>query len=293
VTTDTYKVGLNWTPIEDVRFRGSFQRAVRAANVIELFTAQGFNLFDMDGDPCGPNPPPGFDATEEECLATGVPPGDFGTSPALTSPAGQYNFTQGGNADLEPEESETISYGVVFTPSFAPGLIASIDYFDIEVENLISTFGAENTLRACYAQNDPEACARIQRNPSNGSLWVGTGNVIDTNTNIGGLETSGVDLNLSYNSWEIGSLGSLNMSMTATYLIEIITDLGTPGSVPFDCAGEFAGACVSSLTTAVNPELRTRTRLGWTTPWNVDVALTHRYISEVTQNGAALDRIDR
>jgi hypothetical protein len=52
-TTDTYKIGLDWAPIPDIKFRGSFQRAVRAANVVELFTAQGFNLFDLPGDPCG------------------------------------------------------------------------------------------------------------------------------------------------------------------------------------------------------------------------------------------------
>ena len=51
--TDTYKVGADWAPVEDVRFRASFQRAIRAPNIVELFTAQGFNLFDLDGDPCG------------------------------------------------------------------------------------------------------------------------------------------------------------------------------------------------------------------------------------------------
>ena len=47
VQTDTYKLGLEWAPTQDVRLRGSYQRAVRAANIIELFTAQGFNLFEM------------------------------------------------------------------------------------------------------------------------------------------------------------------------------------------------------------------------------------------------------
>ena len=51
--TDTYKFGLEWAPIADVRLRGSYQKAVRAANIVELFTAQGFNLFDAPGDPCG------------------------------------------------------------------------------------------------------------------------------------------------------------------------------------------------------------------------------------------------
>ncbi len=63
IQTDTYKFGLEWAPIADVRLRGSFQHAVRAANIVELFTAQGFNLFDAPGDPCGwalntPNPTP-------------------------------------------------------------------------------------------------------------------------------------------------------------------------------------------------------------------------------------------
>ena len=56
--------------------------------------------------------------------------------------------------------------------------------------DLISTFGAENTLNACYFSNDQEACARINRNPANGALWIGDGNVEDLNINVGGLQTS-------------------------------------------------------------------------------------------------------
>ncbi len=59
VTTDTYKIGVDWAPVQDVRFRASYQRAIRAPNVVELFTAQGFNLFDLPGDPCGADQPHG------------------------------------------------------------------------------------------------------------------------------------------------------------------------------------------------------------------------------------------
>ena len=55
----------------------------------------------------------------------------------------------------------------------------------------------------------------------------------------------------------------------------------------------YSGKLASSLTTAANPEIRSRFRIGWETPWNLDVALTHRYISSVSQEGAAADRIDR
>jgi iron complex outermembrane receptor protein len=92
---------------------------------------------------------------------------------------------------------------------------------------------------------------------------------------------------------DIGSMGSLSFNLTGTFLNELITDPGSAGFPAFDCVGLHAGNCVSSLTTAANPELRSRFRIGWETPWNVDLALTHRYISGVSQEGAAANRIDR
>ncbi len=65
---------MDWAPIQDVKFRGSYQKAVRAANVVELFTAQGFNLFDLPGDPCGADLAGSANAASDAaCLATGVP----------------------------------------------------------------------------------------------------------------------------------------------------------------------------------------------------------------------------
>ena len=138
VQTDTYKFGLEWAPIQDVRLRGSYQKAVRAANIVELFTAQGFNLFDMTGDPCGAVR--GSGSERRGVHRVGRPGGNVGAT-SLDSPAGQYNFLQGGNTALTPEEADTYSYGVVFTPRFAPGLALTVDYFDIKIDNTISTFG--------------------------------------------------------------------------------------------------------------------------------------------------------
>ena len=115
IQTDTYKFGLEWAPIADVRLRGSYQRAVRAANIVELFTAQGFNLFDAPGDPCGlaadtPTRRPTRRSTRHsmrQAYAGTACPSASGSS-LLDSPAGQYSFLQGGNLDLTPEESDTI-----------------------------------------------------------------------------------------------------------------------------------------------------------------------------------------
>ncbi len=287
--TDTYKLGLEWSPIDDIKFRASFQRAVRAANIVELFTAQGFNLFDMDGDPCGaadPNP----NATQAKCVATGVPLAQFGSG-SLDSPAGQYNFLQGGNRNLSPEESETTSFGVILQPAFAPGMSLTVDWFNITIDDTVSTFGAQNTLDACYNNDDAAACSRILRNPL-GQLWIGTGNVIDTNINIGSLETSGIDFNFNYRDIAIGDYGSLAFSLTGTYLDELITEPG-PGIAKYDCTGYFASVCGTP-----NPEWRHMARVNWQTPWNVDLGLGWRYYGSVEGLTAAnvpmpANRLDR
>jgi iron complex outermembrane receptor protein len=288
VQTDTYKAGLEWAPVQDVRLRGSYQRAVRAANIVELFTAQGFNLFDMTGDPCGADARDP-EASVAECEASGVPVGSVG-APALDSPAGQYNFLQGGNTALTPEESDTISYGVVFTPRFAPGLAITVDYFDIEIDNTISTFGSINTLNACYVNNDPAACDRINRNP-NGQLWVGTGHVIDTNINIGSVSTKGWDLNATYTGLEMGRFGSLAFNLTGTLVDELITEPG-PGIDPFDCVGFYSQNCSANSVGVPTPEWRHRFRTSWVTPWDLDLSLTWRFMTKVEGFGFTTDRID-
>ena len=277
LATDTYKVGADWAPIEDIRFRASYSRAVRAPNVIELFAAQGQSLFSYTaGDPCGPS----RRATLAQCIATGVPEALYGNA-ALNSPANQYNQLTGGNPNAAPEESDTFTAGVVFTPSFLPGFNLSVDYFDIQVDGLISTIGSGNTLDLCYRDNDQAACDRIQRN-ANGSLWVGTGLVENLNINIGGLQTSGVDVNANYGfdlerfGWD--RYGSFGMSFVGTWLDSLETDNGTGTATSvFDCVGYYG----STQCGLPNPEWRHRARLTWISPWAVDLSATWRYYGKV------------
>ncbi len=285
VQTDTYKFGVEWAPVSDVRLRGSYQRAVRAANVVELFTSQGLNLFDAPGDPCGAAARD-LQASDEECIASGVPAGLVGSG-SLDSPGSQYYFRQGGNATLTPEESDTYSYGIVFQPRWVPGLAVTVDYFDISIENTISTFGANNTWTACYGNNDPAACARIHRTPGTGQLWTnGSGWVDDFNINIGSLETKGYDVNIGYTGLEMGRFGSLAFNLTGTYLLNLITqpapgvDLHPSPAIDrdwYDCAGFYTTVCGTP-----NPLWRHRFRTSWQTPWDVDLSLTWRYLGAVT-----------
>jgi iron complex outermembrane recepter protein len=285
IETDTYKLGAEWAPVEALRFRGSFQRAVRAPNIIELFTSQGFGLFDMTDDPCDLNDP-GEDGVGDPAICQGtlpyqVTPGQAAGS-GLNSPAGQYNALLGGNPDLTPEEADTYTVGFVYQPDAFP-LTVSLDYFNIEVANLITSVAGQlavNTVNDCYVNGNLDSCNRIVRNPGTGQLWIGQGRVEDLSANIGGLQTSGVDLNADY-EWELGDTGSLRFNLVGTWLEELTTDPGA-GAAPYDCVGGF-GADLCGLPT---PEWRHRFRVSWETPWNVDLHGTWRYIGEVEQRGA-------
>ena len=288
VQSNTYKVGADYAPVEDLRFRASVSKAVRAPNVIDLFSSQGAGLFDMDEDPCGP----ARTATLAQCVATGVPSALYG-SDALDSPAGQYQLLGGGNPNLRPEDADTYTFGFVVTPRFLPGFDLSVDYFNIEITELISSFGAQNSINACYQQNVAAACARIERAP-NGSLFIGTGRVVDINTNIGGLSTNGIDINASYrfdlDRVGLGAFGGLNFNYVATLLQELVTDPGEGAGTPYDCASFYANECGTP-----NPEYRHRFRTTWQTPWNVDISSTWRRYGEVelfVRGGTVGDRVD-
>ena len=281
ISTDTYKFGADYAPVADLRLRASYSRAVRAPNVLELFAAQGFGLFDIDsGDPCGAPVGTAFRATLAQCTATGVPAAQYGST-ALNSPAGQYNQITGGNPNLGAEESDTITFGFVATPSFLPRFNISVDYFDIQVDGLISSVGAANTLDLCYRDNDAAACGRINRGPT-GSLWVGDGFVENLSINIGGLKTSGIDVNAGYNvdleDWGVMGWGQLGFAFVGTWLNSLESDTGTgTASAVSDCVGYYGSAQCG----IPNPEWRHRARVTWQSPWNVNVSGTWRHYSEV------------
>ena len=271
-TTDTYKGTFDWSFNDQIRLRASLQRAVRAGNLRELFQPQGLNLFDMANDPCGDAQLYSLDA----CVNfTGLPANLYGSA-ALNSPAGQYNFLQGGNPDLQPEESDTISFGGIWSPAFIDGLTVSIDYFNIEVTGAIDVIPQRFTLEQCLETGDALWCDNVQRAPGSGSLWVGTqGFVVATNTNIGKFEREGVDLQIGY-TLPIGGMGDLDFSLVGTALMTADTQ-PTPASAVVECKGVWEnGDCVGAF-----PEWAHNFRATWATPWDVDMSLFWRYTSAV------------
>ncbi|MGH8176508.1 MAG: TonB-dependent receptor domain-containing protein [Steroidobacter sp.] len=266
--TDTYKLGADWAPIDDLRFRASFQRAVRAPNVQELYRPQ---VVQLDGatDPCaGPAPA----VTAAQCALTGVSAAQYGN--ILPNSSAQYNGLTGGNPALDPETSDTTSFGFVFLPSFLPGFSVSLDYFDISVEDTIAQVGADLAINTCLASGDPYFCGLVNRAPGSGSLWLGTqGYITDTTLNTGSLQTKGFDVEANYRM-NMGDSG-LAFQLIGTYVDELTIE-PLPGFPTYDCAGLYGNVCLTPT-----PEFRTKLRSTWTTAWNVDLTLTWRYIDEV------------
>lgn len=260
--TNTYKIEGELAPIPDIRFRASYNRAVRAPNIVELFFPTSLGLTGTV-DPCAGTSP---SATLAQCQLTGVTAAQYGA--VTPNPANQYNGLFGGNPNLLPEKADSFTAGVVLQPRFIPGLALTADYFNIRIKNVIGTPSPEGIFEDCFG-GDAAACALIQRAPGTGSLWLGTeGFVVVTTQNFSGLGlfTKGFDFQGNYTR-RLGGLGTLNASFVGTYLL----DLGSPaGSTP----GGFAG-------TTPDPVWRHVMRVGLTMPNGLGVSARWRHFSGV------------
>jgi iron complex outermembrane receptor protein len=277
--TDTYKLGLQWAPVAALMFRGSYQRAVRSPNIQELFLLPRVQL-DGNTDPCsnalGETPGASF----EECARSGVTQAQYGN--ILQNPSSQYNGLVGGNTNLDPEKSDTYSFGFVFTPDFLPNFSATIDYYDIKVDKLINSLGADFILNQCLTSGDPTFCDRVHRS-ANGSIWLGnTGFIDDPILNTGSLQTTGLDAELNYR-FDVGAAGSLAVQLVGTYVDKFLTE-PLPGASRYDCVGLYGTVCGTPT-----PDWRHKLRATWTTPWDLDLSLTWRYIAAIDDDRTSSD----
>ncbi|MFN3517341.1 MAG: TonB-dependent receptor domain-containing protein [Novosphingobium sp.] len=267
-STDTYKIEGEFAPIRDIRFRGGYNRAVRAPTLQDLFAPQ---LVALDGsdDPCA-----GFviTAANTGCLAQGLTVGQF----VAPNPADQYNGLGGGNPFLKPEVADTYTVGVVLQPGFLPGFSASVDWFNIKVKDAIQGIGADTIVTQCTNTADPFFCSLVHRDAS-GSLWrTNGGYVINTPQNIGYAQTKGIDVSAAYGR-QLGGLGRLNVSFVGTWLDKLVTYDGI--TVPVDCVGYHGALCGTP-----NPKWRHQLRVGLDTKLGVGVSVRWRYFDPVVQD---------
>jgi len=258
---DSYKAELMWQPVSPLRVRGSYQRAVRAPNLSELFTPQQINFPSIPGgDPCdiGNNPSA---AAQALCIAQGINPADL--------PTYEYGFSQvegffSGNTDLSEETADTYAVGVVFSSPFenqwASNLQVSVDWYSIEIEDAITAISANTFIQRCF--NDRGANPTFDPN----NFYCGyftradSGDIIDAleiGRNSGALETSGVDVQVDWRA-DVGP-GSLGVNWIVAYTDSYeITQNAADG-----ISDEYAGFAVGGVATSF-PEWKSTFNIGYT-----------------------------
>ena len=203
---NTYKLDLQWQIIADLKARASFNRAIRAPSLIELYTPQNVGQIAIGNDPCAPVGTTPATATLAQCKNTGVTAAQYGnggsTNTIPQGTAGQLSQEQGGNPNLVPETSDSYTAGLVFTPTSVRNLTASIDWWRISLSDLVGTLPATIILSDCIATGNPQYCSQIVRNPVTGGLNGASpqsgGYIVQTNVNVAGGEDKGIDISANY-----------------------------------------------------------------------------------------------
>lgn len=199
------KFGGDYQLNDQVRFRATWSRDTRAGSLSERFDTQtgGTNIT----DPLLPNEPPYIAAT-----------------------------TIGGNPEIRPEISETVTFGVVFQPQWAEGLSLSFDAFDIKVEDAISQLGGVQIVDRCYLRGVTDLCDLIRRSDV-GTPYISQ--IFNLFINVAHTRTSGLDFEAGYSrqvDWFGGGAERVAIRFFANYLEEASSAF--VGEPPLDRAGE-------------------------------------------------------
>lgn len=277
-TVWTYKTGLDYAPVADLRFRGTLSRDIRAPNLGELYLSQAQTIATV------------LDRQNANAAVTAT----------IKLP---------GNPDLRPEKSDTYTVGVVATPSFLPGLNLSVDYYNIKIKDAIGRLSNQLTVDQCAAGN-ASMCSLITRN-------AGSISVISTpNLNLATLSTRGIDVELAY-GFDVGDVfgvpGRTTLRALGSYVSKLETT--TPGSAPVDRAsqtplqatlsasfdaGPFSAVIQERLIgsrkidSTYGPSFIAKNRIG--SVWYTDVNVTYRLAGDmegVELFGAANNLFDR
>ena len=199
-----------------------------------MFATQSIGLWSGE-DPCaGANP----SLSQAQCANTGVTAAQYGNVSA--SPAGQYNQLGGGNPNLSPEIADTYTLGVV--GQITDNIDFSVDYWTIEIEDVIDSIEPELTVEQCAKSGLAAFCDNITRSPS-GNLWLGqAGYVTATDLNLASQKWEGIDFTGAYNTELLG--GSLSTTFMGTYMMTKETQ-SLPGDTSsiYDCTDGITSVC--------------------------------------------------
>jgi iron complex outermembrane receptor protein len=271
-STTTFSAGINWEPVEDLLFRGSWAEGFRAPSIGELFGTP--SRFDQEvADPCSGLTAGSPANIRTNCIAEGVPANN-----SYVQLNAQLPVITGGNPDLDPESSESWGFGMVWRPGFLPRLSLEANYYNIKVDGAIAAIDAGTLLGRCATNGDPLSCAAIDRSAS-GQVTQIRGLL----QNIASIETDGVDLTLIYRGGA-GPAGTFNITWTNTFLFNYhVTVPATNGVTVIEREGTEQGSPDQAF-----PKFKSTGIIDWTLN-NFGASLTGRYIEGVEEgNGNEL-----
>ncbi|MCT8125088.1 TonB-dependent receptor [Alishewanella sp. BS5-314] len=253
--TTNSKVGLLYRPVSDLMLRATWAEGFRAPSILELYEGERAS----------------FAPVNDPCAANSSLPGCAGVPASYTQTDANVPITIGGNNQLTPETSENISTGLVYTPAWLSGFSLTMDWYNIKIDNTISTFGTQNLLDLCAFTG--RNCNVISRAGSGEIL-----NVVDGPVNLNRTEVSGIDTVIRYNLDT--AIGRWDFSTSVSKLNKFAesSTLADGSELTTDKKG-FAGV----------REAYPKWRGNFTTQWrkdNLSAAYNLRYIGDTTETFA-------
>jgi iron complex outermembrane receptor protein len=274
-TVYSYSGGAEWIPVEDVKFTGTYARAVRAPNVGELFQGPAQTFPTGLVDPCVGVTATGGGTVGDVCrsfagvaanIQNGVTGGtglNFGSTPN-----GRFDINQSdqqgvsgfnrGNPNLNAEKSDSYTIGMIINPRSIEALrnlTLRVDYYNIKIKDAVTSVPRQQLLNGCFTGSNPEYCQFIRRRATATALnSAGTLEFVDAaQVNGGALKSAGIDFTATYIQpldGFAGIGGSLNFRGTYTRLLTGYVQ-PTPGSSTKDNFKGEIGAARDRFTTSL------------------------------------------
>ena len=286
---ETYKVSGLWRPFDQLSLRASASTGFRAPGIGELFGGAAREDFTFT-DPCADytgilgEANGGRDTAQPaeiqaNCATLGVDPGLAQINPQLSA-------LSVGNDQLQPEESDNITAGIVYSPAWSEGqawsdgITLSVDYYSVEITDAVQGLSPGELIDACVETLDPAFCVNT---PRSGSGRLST--VQNELQNLGGIDASGVDIAFSYLSPET-SVGTFTLDVDATHLAEYIERTNNPDGTQSE--NDLTGTAPDETFFRAFPEWRAVTSVGWNMN-RFTGSLRFRWFDEMDNDGSQLD----
>lgn len=266
-SSTTWQAALRWKPVDSLLLRGTWGQVYREPNISELFAGQGDN----------------FPNVTDPCSASGGTPGCEDVPVTYVQQDPQARTTTGGNINITPEEGDTLTLGLAWTPDFIDGFSATLDWWKVDIDDAINTPSANVVLNGCWNGSVPAFCDSVSRFPD-GSL----NNVLTLVQKVGPESASGIDWSFNYNLetkyglWDFSWYGTYNLKREQLVLKDDDHD-GLATVQVADVVGLFENRGLG------RPKSFSEWRYRFDTDWSMGdwgVSLSMEFIDGVTECGS-------